>query len=114
MTNGFAELDSNGNAVFSPFGGDDSLSSASKLDRLVAAQSPNDKSPQQVASKSLGGDFQHSTEWVSDFEVDFDSNSDFNEARSDPGFEKAARQEIERDALRKYVRKRYLKNGESR
>jgi hypothetical protein len=67
-----------------------------------------------LTSKSLGGDFQHSTEWVSDFEVDFASNSDLNEARSESGYEKVARQAIERDALRKYVRKRYLKHGESR
>jgi chromosome segregation ATPase len=112
--NGFAELDSSGNAIFSPFDGDssDSLSSASRLDKHVAAQSSKDESP--LTSKSLGGDFQHSTEWVSDFEVDFDSNSDLNEARSEPGYEQVARQAIERDALRKYVRKRYLKHGESR
>jgi hypothetical protein len=59
-----------------------------------------------LTSISLGGDFQHSTEWVSHFEVDFASNSDLNEARSESGYEKVARQAIERDALRKYVRKR--------
>jgi chromosome segregation ATPase len=62
------------------------------------------------SSKSV--DVGQTNEWFADFD-DSDSRSDFHDVRSEPGINKS-RQSIERDALRKYVRKRYLKHTASR
>ena len=107
--NGFSELDNTD--AFSPFD-ETPEHTISKLDQHVAAQSTKREAPGHVTSHSVG-EFGQPSEWVADFEVDFDNSSDFHDARSEPGVART-RQSIERDALRKYVRKRYLKHGESR
>ena len=102
--NGFAQLDN----AFSPF---EEVQESNKLEQLVSAYSAKRESL-HASSRSVG-DFGQPVGWVADFEGDFDSKSDFHDARSDSGIARS-RQSIERDALRKYVRKRYLKHGESR
>ena len=63
-----------------------------------------------ASSKSV--DLDQTSQWFADFD-DSDSRSDFHDVSSEPGINKS-RQSIERDALRKYVRKRYLKHTVTR
>ena len=63
-----------------------------------------------MSSKSV--ELGETSGWLADF-GESDSRSDFQEVKSEPGTNgngSRSRQSIERDALRKYVRKRYLKS----
>jgi chromosome segregation ATPase len=66
--------------------------------------------PGHVSSHSV--DIVQTNEWFANFD-ESDNRSVFHDVRSEPGINKS-RQSIERDALRKYVRKRYLKHAASR
>ena len=64
-----------------------------------------------MSSKSV--ELGESLGWLANF-GESDSRSDFQEVKSEPwtnGMSSRSRQSIERDALRKYVRKRYLKSN---